>query len=662
MPHKRSTVKKQYIISYISVAVAGCLLVGITMLCISLNRLQSVIDSDYQNRVNLAYDDFENQFELMWNVIYKVKTIEYYQPAYKNARYTNTLLLMNDLNNFATYLPYSFSYYLVYRDSDEVFTGITKCTWEQLAELYLKPSDRKQFDDAGLRSMNMAVLLESGQLSVFMPFIIYDSSLPNNMCMIFTINEYDMLNRLATISGLPLSDLKLECDNGALTLHVSNDTMYHELGVYQRIGASMLVCILVALCAIAIAIALRNYQPISTLSELVGTGDSPNELKRIEDGILQAAGENEAIKGDLMRQLKRIDAQSAVIRQQYLLLVLMGVHTSDESGRSNAYFKYPYFTAIAAHFPSESAQQRDDIAQRAEAYDGAIVYAVPFSTRSNLAFVVNLRSAQDAQAAFNAIKALAAVSCSLTMGEVYDTFDKLSIAFSQATSLQSPIRLPDAAVLSDSEVTAPAHLRALIEAMREHDTAACTSAIDAFSSAIDAAHMNPAERRQAFVLAINYLSSLSDEFDDATRDEVYAQLAQETETAKFAKALQTVALHICTEREHDDSATCDDRAIVNFIAENALKYEMSLDYLTEHFALCGKTIGAAIKRVTGMRFREYLVSLRIEHAKLLLLNTSLPIASVAEMSGYPNVSYFNRSFKEATNRTPSQYRKEKFEQ
>lgn len=89
---------------------------------------------------------------------------------------------------------------------------------------------------------------------------------------------------------------------------------------------------------------------------------------------------------------------------------------------------------------------------------------------------------------------------------------------------------------------------------------------------------------------------------------------------------------------------------------------MSLDYLTEHFALCGKTIGAAIKRVTGMRFREYLVSLRIEHAKLLLLNTSLPIASVAEMSGYPNVSYFNRSFKEATNRTPSQYRKEKFEQ
>ena len=111
MPHKCSTVKKQYIISYISVAVAGCLLVGITMLCISLNRLQSAIDSDYQNRVNLAYDDFENQFELMCNVIYKVKTIEYYQPAYKNARYTNTLLLMNDFEQLRN-LPTIFIFIL----------------------------------------------------------------------------------------------------------------------------------------------------------------------------------------------------------------------------------------------------------------------------------------------------------------------------------------------------------------------------------------------------------------------------------------------------------------------------------------------------------------------------------------------------------------------
>lgn len=661
MPRKHSTIKKRYILSYISVAVAGCLLVGLTLLGISLNRLQSAIDSDYQNRVNLAYEDFDNQFELMWSVIYKVKTIEYYQPAYKNARYTNTLLLVNDLNNFATYLPYPFSYYLVYRDNGEVFTGATKCSWEQLAELYLKPSDRAQFDAAGLDSLDMSVLREGEQLLVFLPFIIYDSSLPNAMCMLFSINEHDMLARLTTISGLPASDLALECADGELALRVSNETMYRELGVYQRIGACLLAGILIALCAMAIAVALRNYQPISVLSERVGAGDSTNELKRIEYGILQAATENETIKADLMRRLQQINSQSAIIRQQYLLLVLMGVHTSDESGRAKSYFKYPYFTAIAAHFSTDAAPQRDAVAQQVEALDAALIYAVPFSTRSNLAFVVNLRRAEDAPAALRAIEAITQGMCSLTMGEVYDTFDKLSIAFSQATSLQSPIHLADAAQLEHA-ATGLAQLRALAEATRMRDANACARAVDALGDALSAAGLDPAQRRQAFVRSLDCLTSLSDEFDAIARDDVYQQLTQQSDVASFTKALRDMASQICQTHEPDDAAPCDDRAIVNFIAENALKYEMSLDFLTEHFSLCGKTISAAIKRATGMRFREYLVSLRIEHAKLLLLNTSLPISSVAEMSGYPNVSYFNRSFKEATNRTPGQYRSEKAEQ
>lgn len=244
---------------------------------------------------------------------------------------------------------------------------------------------------------------------------------------------------------------------------------------------------------------------------------------------------------------------------------------------------------------------------------------------------------------------------------MFDTFDKLSIAFSQATSLQSPIHQPDAA-LNEGEAAGLAQLRALVEAMRARDADACERAVDALTAAIGSAELDPAGRRQAFTRTLRLLVSLSDEFDAAARDDLYAKLAQETELGAFAQALRGIALQICAAHEPDDDAPCDDRAIVNFIAENALKYEMSLDYLTEHFALCSKTIGAAIKRATGMRFREYLVSLRIEHAKLLLLNTSLPIASVAEMSGYSNVSYFNRSFKEATDRTPSQYRREKAEQ
>lgn len=59
-----------------------------------------------------------------------------------------------------------------------------------------------------------------------------------------------------------------------------------------------------------------------------------------------------------------------------------------------------------------------------------------------------------------------------------------------------------------------------------------------------------------------------------------------------------------------------------------------------------------------MGFREYVVYLRIERAKLLLLNTSLSVNVIAEMCGYESASYFIKSFKAVTGMTPGQYQKE----
>ena len=294
----------------------------------------------------------------------------------------------------------------------------------------------------------------------------------------------------------------------------------------------------------------------------------------------------------------------------------------------------------------------------------ALVYAVPFSTRNNLALVINLCDREGAQAVLHAIGTLSAGACSLTMGDVYDSFDRLSTAFSQATSRQSPIRpAPEAEKpIARGLWECRAQVLALSSALLSRDASACESLLRALEKAIDAAHLSAGERNQGFVDILQYLSAHSEAFDAALQDECYARLSQETETANFVRGLRSIVLSVCDSQEAEDSAPCDDRAIAKFISENALKYEMSLDYLSSHFSLCGKTIGAAVKRATGMRFREYLTSIRIEHAKVLLLNTNLPIASIAEMSGYANVSYFNRAFKEATDRTPGQYRKEKASQ
>ncbi len=61
------------------------------------------------------------------------------------------------------------------------------------------------------------------------------------------------------------------------------------------------------------------------------------------------------------------------------------------------------------------------------------------------------------------------------------------------------------------------------------------------------------------------------------------------------------------------------------------------------------------KRYTGLTFSEYVVRMKLWHARHLLMHTDKPIAVVAEEVGY-DYYHFNRLFKKKEGMTPKQYR------
>lgn len=62
------------------------------------------------------------------------------------------------------------------------------------------------------------------------------------------------------------------------------------------------------------------------------------------------------------------------------------------------------------------------------------------------------------------------------------------------------------------------------------------------------------------------------------------------------------------------------------------------------------------KKETGISFQDYIIRKRVEAAKELLRDTTLPINAVANQVGYDNYSYFSRLFKKMTRMTPVEYR------
>ena len=64
------------------------------------------------------------------------------------------------------------------------------------------------------------------------------------------------------------------------------------------------------------------------------------------------------------------------------------------------------------------------------------------------------------------------------------------------------------------------------------------------------------------------------------------------------------------------------------------------------------------KRYSGMTFTGYLSRLRVEQAKILLLDPHKHISEVAFEVGFESLSQFNRSFKRITGKTPTEYRQD----
>lgn len=98
-------------------------------------------------------------------------------------------------------------------------------------------------------------------------------------------------------------------------------------------------------------------------------------------------------------------------------------------------------------------------------------------------------------------------------------------------------------------------------------------------------------------------------------------------------------------------------SITRYLQDN-LQQDLSLAALSDEFHLNPQYISQLFKNEIGVNFLTYLTNIRIEHAKKLLLSTSLSVADIAQRSGYGDYRVFTKVFKKSEGITPSQYRRD----
>ena len=95
--------------------------------------------------------------------------------------------------------------------------------------------------------------------------------------------------------------------------------------------------------------------------------------------------------------------------------------------------------------------------------------------------------------------------------------------------------------------------------------------------------------------------------------------------------------------------------IVKYIEQN-YPSDLSLQEVAGKFQVSREYVSRRFKQEYGINFSDYIVSVRIEKAKLLMQNPCLKLAQISEMVGFHDVKYFSKVFKKHTGHSPKDYR------
>ncbi|THF73002.1 helix-turn-helix domain-containing protein [Cohnella fermenti] len=99
------------------------------------------------------------------------------------------------------------------------------------------------------------------------------------------------------------------------------------------------------------------------------------------------------------------------------------------------------------------------------------------------------------------------------------------------------------------------------------------------------------------------------------------------------------------------------RRVREYIERNFHNPDLSLTLLGEKFQMNTSSLSTLFKEEFGEKFVAYLCQVRMEHAKDMLRNGSLPINEIAGRVGYQHPMSFIRTFKKMVGVTPGDYRK-----
>lgn len=687
-------------LSYLGIAAMCCL--ALSIIFYFTNHVNNVRSQRERNskKAELIMEDLKANLQLMEEVSMRIAISSEYQPLqFKKNKY-NERILLEDFKQYRFYSTLVEECFLSYGD-DMLFHTSGYTIDLDIFLRAMSETERQGFRQelSAIRERGMAgglsMLSAAGDLYVLMPVRVSDRSGRVNAVLGFMVGHSVLEERFQIVSGGVSGRLSLywedellywnqepactgeernaltvsDWEGGCRLVFVPKQESYLQSGLFAAQSLLVLVSIIL-LGAIANLLAERSYRPIMEMSDRYR-----GKIANKKDAYANALEEIDDMMDSMLENNVRINAQieqkQNMLKYQILRMVLEGSASFDVQPyleRLNIRLPGPYYYAVSISFEKEDGITKEFMAglqRELEELSGEeekeYVYALCDFRKKCLNVICSIARESRREELTETVCGVAesfSYKPQTGCGKPYQTLSRLPASWLESMDNIHGGRAGRERSSREELSGQTEELYRVCGALAEGNEAGALEGMERFARRLDD---NPASiLMQQYIFAdfLSEVTRLARKCGIELSNQSISLVVSARNTGSFKRAAEDLIRDFCEaysslQSQREETEDC---RVCEYVREHFKEYDLSIEHVAEELHMTAAQIRQAILRHTGKMYKDYLIHLRIECAKRLLLQGDMTVDEICRHVGYSSLSYFTKLFRENTGATPAKYR------
>ncbi len=684
------SVLKRHILSFLTVAIFGCTVIGLTLFSFSTNELNKVAAEEMARRVRDVAEDLDRQIATMQSISYKISFKAQYKLSYIEKHKYREFELLDDLQKYQDYVPMANQLFLLYEGVDNVYIAPEKVT--SLFTVYARSELGCVNQQAANELRTKIQSVESRELIrcnngnlLYCSIVHHYDAAGRRVWLCYLVNRKDLEERILLIGGEIFGSIRLKWNdavlygsdshekvqisyggkNGLLVELIGDKQLpYSRIQTFTKLFWSIIVSVLLTTCLIAWMAAKRNLGPIKELvNEFADQQEKLESEFNALQGLLKKTIENNRITQERLNDnLIWLNKQRRKNDEQMLLLALTGNISApiQEVCEEETFFadeKRYAVICVAVEGSYDMNRLFDQINELSDRNAQICCVHLPFEAL--IAIGVSCADQSDYKSSIDLISDLFS-ACELTVrmgiGSLVD--EPSCMPDSLAEALINLNAQSDKQSVRLDEWYDETLINRLLGYIKDGQKEEARNMLGTIFAQIENASPTILIRSCAYSNVINAIirTALQSGIDLSASQMSIVLLYNHP--PKLKELISTLLDEVCSfyESKKNERWAPQKEKLFDYIQENFCKYDLCLSELENVTGLSVRQIEQYVRDEMNKTFKEYLTELRMEEAKKLL-ERGMSVNDTSNAVCYMSVSFFIKTFKKSVGMTPAEYRR-----